>query len=373
MVNTPLLQNKVVLFIIGIIIGLIILSLFNKNSSFLKCSDTEKFTESPQNELDEKDSLDENDTNPIITNVPVLTNQCEHCEPVQTVQPVVPCGHCDNCIQAQLAEQALQNQQEIPCGHCDNCIKAQQGDESHETLPPHDDVHETQPPRHCRPNVPLGYDYNSNNFGALFMSHENNVQNVVVNPTIKPSQNNIPIPLTNDTDYASFNINENIPQPTMQVVTEPMTVTIPPSVPTDSDSDDKPIQILNFNTSWCGWSKKFQPEWDKFMAIVKSDPKLNSIVDVQDVKCDNDDNKQLCIENKVQGYPTVIIKANGTSSDYEGPRNVDGLLAAINKIKDVNIEHFAHHIKKGIIHDVINVPHFDRQGARLISNRVMKG
>jgi hypothetical protein len=46
----------------------------------------------------------------------------------------------------------------------------------------------------------------------------------------------------------------------------------------------------------------------------------------------NDDNKDLCIEHNVEGYPTVIIKANGTSIDYEGPRTVDGLMDAIKKI-----------------------------------------
>ena len=35
------------------------------------------------------------------------------------------------------------------------------------------------------------------------------------------------------------------------------------------------LKIFNFNTEWCGWSKRFQPEWDKFTQAVKANPNLN--------------------------------------------------------------------------------------------------
>ena len=52
------------------------------------------------------------------------------------------------------------------------------------------------------------------------------------------------------------------------------------------------LKIFNFNTDWCGWSKRFQPEWDKFTQAVKADSKLNNKVEVFDVKCDNPANQQ---------------------------------------------------------------------------------
>jgi hypothetical protein len=35
-------------------------------------------------------------------------------------------------------------------------------------------------------------------------------------------------------------------------------------------TDEKKIKVYNFNTTWCGWSKKFQPEWDKFTVAINN-------------------------------------------------------------------------------------------------------
>ena len=109
-----------------------------------------------------------------------------------------------------------------------------------------------------------------------------------------------------------------------------------PTMEKFTEDFDKPIKVYNFNTLWCGYSKSFQPEWDMFMNKIKSDPMMNSIVDVKDIKCDNDNNKQLCIDNEVYGYPTVIINVEGESSKYEGPRTSDGLMLAVNAIINPN-------------------------------------
>ena len=45
------------------------------------------------------------------------------------------------------------------------------------------------------------------------------------------------------------------------------------------------IKVFNFNTSWCGWSKKFQSEWDIFTKFI-IDNNLTHI-HAYDVKCDN--------------------------------------------------------------------------------------
>ena len=92
------------------------------------------------------------------------------------------------------------------------------------------------------------------------------------------------------------------------------------------------IKMYNFNTEWCGWSKKFQPEWDAFMARVNADNTLSGLVDVQDIKCDNDKNKQLCIDNNVEGFPTVVINVNGNNSMYDGPRTSDALMKTLKNL-----------------------------------------
>ena len=81
-------------------------------------------------------------------------------------------------------------------------------------------------------------------------------------------------------------------------------------------------KIFNFNTSWCGYSVRFQPIWDQFSNQV-NDPS----VEVLDVKCDNDENTELCKKYDVPGYPSVLkVKPSGEVINYDGPRTVEGLL-----------------------------------------------
>jgi len=89
------------------------------------------------------------------------------------------------------------------------------------------------------------------------------------------------------------------------------------------------IKVFNFNTSWCGWSKRFQPEWDKFSNQVKSDPTLTH-VEVYDVKCDDSKNESMCEKYQVPGYPHVVIETNGNTNQYNGERTAEALIKAVN-------------------------------------------
>jgi thiol-disulfide isomerase/thioredoxin len=93
------------------------------------------------------------------------------------------------------------------------------------------------------------------------------------------------------------------------------------------NTNDK-IKVYNFNTSWCGWSVKFQPEWNKFNDAVKSDGSLSN-VDAFDIKCDKPENEEVCKEFDIQGFPTVIIEANGKRGLYKGPRESKDLIETV--------------------------------------------
>lgn len=68
-----------------------------------------------------------------------------------------------------------------------------------------------------------------------------------------------------------------------------------------SDGDKGEIRL--FYASWCGWSQKFIPEWEKFENIVKEQiPGLR----VTRVICEGDNEAQ-CMQQEVEGYPTVIL------------------------------------------------------------------
>lgn len=79
------------------------------------------------------------------------------------------------------------------------------------------------------------------------------------------------------------------------------------------------VKVFNFNTSWCGWSVRFQPEWKKFENEIRAKGDL-SHVEAHDVKCDNPENDFLCKEYEVAGFPTVIIETDGKRGVYKGPR-----------------------------------------------------
>jgi len=108
------------------------------------------------------------------------------------------------------------------------------------------------------------------------------------------------------------------------------------SEPFEGKSDTKAakdgkVKVYNFNTSWCGWSVRFQPEWQKFEEEIKSKGDL-SHVQAQDVKCDNPENDFLCKEFEVAGFPTVIIETNGKRGVYKGPRDSKNLVETVQEL-----------------------------------------
>jgi hypothetical protein len=96
------------------------------------------------------------------------------------------------------------------------------------------------------------------------------------------------------------------------------------------------IKVFNFNTSWCGWSKKFQSEWDIFTKFI-IDNNLTHI-HAYDVKCDNNSNSDICKEYDVPGYPYIVIEkiTNAESPPeriiYDQKRTADNLLSYIKQL-----------------------------------------
>ena len=90
----------------------------------------------------------------------------------------------------------------------------------------------------------------------------------------------------------------------------------------------KKILILYY-TNWCGYCKRFKPEWAKIMEYYKSasDP-------VECVSIDCEKNDKVCERDGVKGFPTIrlIDGNNGNVINYEGKRS---MMDVINFVKSV--------------------------------------
>jgi hypothetical protein len=100
------------------------------------------------------------------------------------------------------------------------------------------------------------------------------------------------------------------------------------------------IKVYNFNTRSCGWSVKFQPQWDLFMEHLQQDPTLG-FIEAYDVKCDESNNLSMCQKYNVPGFPYVVIEANGEYIEYPGNRTAVDI-----------INHIHHHHLPTVIENV---------------------
>ena len=100
-----------------------------------------------------------------------------------------------------------------------------------------------------------------------------------------------------------------------------------------SNSENKKsnlIKVYNFNTSWCGYSVRFQPEWEKFEKEINSIDNL--YIQAYDIKCDDTNNKQMCNNYEITGFPTVIIEKNNQKINYNGPRTANAIIETITNL-----------------------------------------
>ncbi|BGP24318.1 hypothetical protein JCM10295v2_003228 [Rhodotorula toruloides] len=88
-------------------------------------------------------------------------------------------------------------------------------------------------------------------------------------------------------------------------------------------SSDK-LTLAAFVAPWCGYCKKLAPEYDRVADSLKG------IINVVSVDCDADENKPLCGEMGIQGFPTIKMFPGGSAPprNYDGPRETRDMIAA---------------------------------------------
>jgi thiol-disulfide isomerase/thioredoxin len=100
----------------------------------------------------------------------------------------------------------------------------------------------------------------------------------------------------------------------------------------DTKTKEK-INVYNFNTESCGYSVRFQPEWNKFEEEIKAKNNLSN-VSAYDVKCDDPANEQMCMEYQVPGFPTVIVEKGKNKKVFQGGESVKTLIETIEKMQN---------------------------------------
>ena len=80
-------------------------------------------------------------------------------------------------------------------------------------------------------------------------------------------------------------------------------------------------KLYFFFAEWCGYCKKFKPEWEK----LKSESNLG--VQLEEVDCsDNNNVPSLAKEYNVNGFPTLILVNGDNKITYQGARTANDLV-----------------------------------------------
>ena len=95
----------------------------------------------------------------------------------------------------------------------------------------------------------------------------------------------------------------------------------------DFDNVSKTPKFVNFNTTWCYWSKKLQPAWKKLEEDMNGKD-----IEILDIKCDLEQNKDLCERYSIDGYPSIKLIQGNKIFTYDGDRSFEDMRAFINEM-----------------------------------------
>ena len=81
-------------------------------------------------------------------------------------------------------------------------------------------------------------------------------------------------------------------------------------------------EIVLYYASWCGYSRIFLPEWQKFEQWAAANAKQ---LKVTSIRCESG-NEEQCTQKNIRGYPTVVFyPKEGTEAVYNGERTAEKL------------------------------------------------
>lgn len=91
---------------------------------------------------------------------------------------------------------------------------------------------------------------------------------------------------------------------------------------TFNNSISRDYTFVKFYAPWCGHCKRLAPTWDQLAIKMVG----NVAVKIAKVDCADNDNRPLCSQQGVSGFPTVILYHEGEKvKEYEGNRSLDDM------------------------------------------------
>ncbi|XP_054266646.1 thioredoxin domain-containing protein 5 homolog [Macrosteles quadrilineatus] len=88
------------------------------------------------------------------------------------------------------------------------------------------------------------------------------------------------------------------------------------------------VTFVKFFAPWCGHCKRLAPTWEELAKTLSSEGKVK----IAHVDCTLEENKDLCNDQEVEGYPTLFLYKNGVKvSEYNGSRVLEDLIEFVKR------------------------------------------
>lgn len=84
-------------------------------------------------------------------------------------------------------------------------------------------------------------------------------------------------------------------------------------------------RLYFFYTTWCGWSKKAMPEWEKLEATLGATPVFGT-TKVEPVSVDAEQDRKLADTYEVEGYPTILLETSDGITQFQKRATHENLL-----------------------------------------------